>query len=334
MRVSLQHIADELHLSRATVSWVLNGKGDEHNISEATQKKVLECAKKLNYRPNLLARSLNTGITNILGLIIPDITDSFYASIAKAVESCAEKRGYSLMIASSESDVERENRLIQLFTAKQVDGIIIAPTKNSRIEIQKLVDERYPLVLFDRYFPDMQSNYIIIDNEEAAYNVVSRMIQNGAKKIAILTTNPHLLTLNLRCEGYRRALREHGLDIFPSLYKEIAFDNYEYCVATALDEIYKSDPDVDGFFFTTHILALVAFRYFYENGIDFNKGLQLGSIHGLDVFKALAPGMHIAWMPVDEIGEKAVDIIFSEIDRRKSRQPENNSPEKLILKCR
>ena len=154
MKTSLKDIAETLKLSKTTISWVLSGKGDEKGISLATQEKVFQCAKQLNYQPNLLARSLNTGISGTIGLIIPDITDSFYSKVARSIEKEAETQGYSLMICSSESEIERENRMIRLFKAKQVDGIIVAPTKVSKIEIQNLVKEGYPLVLFDRYFPE------------------------------------------------------------------------------------------------------------------------------------------------------------------------------------
>ena len=190
MKTSLKDIAETLKLSKTTISWVLSGKGDEKGISLATQEKVFQCAKQLNYQPNLLARSLNTGISGTIGLIIPDITDSFYSKVARSIEKEAETQGYSLMICSSESEIERENRMIRLFKAKQVDGIIVAPTKVSKIEIQNLVKEGYPLVLFDRYFPEMQTNYIIIDNEGSSYELVKKMIDNGSSKIAIITS-PH-----------------------------------------------------------------------------------------------------------------------------------------------
>ena len=123
MKTSLKDIAETLKLSKTTISWVLSGKGDEKGISLATQEKVFQCAKQLNYQPNLLARSLNTGISGTIGLIIPDITDSFYSKVARSIEKEAETQGYSLMICSSESEIERENRMIRLFKAKQVDGI-------------------------------------------------------------------------------------------------------------------------------------------------------------------------------------------------------------------
>lgn len=333
MRKSLKDIAENLKLSQTTVSWVLSGKGDEKGISAATQEKVLKCAKQMNYQPNLLARSLNTGASGTIGLIIPDITDSFYSQIAKEIEMEAEKRGYTLMICSSESKIERESKMIRLFKAKQVDGIILAPTKRSRVEIEQLINESYPLVLFDRYFPELKTNYIIINNEGSSYELVKRMINNGAKKIVIVTTNSHLLTMNMRYEGYVRALLEERINIDPTLKAEIPFVGYKENITPILDNILKENPDVDGFFFTTHILALEAFLYFHNKGIDINNDIESACIHDLPSFRILAPKMHIARMPIEEIGKNAIRILINDIEARQKKSPQKSNTETLSIPC-
>lgn len=179
MGVSLKDIAEKLNLSKTTVSWVLSGQGNKKGISAETQNRVFACARELSYEPNLLARSLNTGISKTIGLILPSISDSFYAHIAHQIESEAEKEGYSLMIASSNSEIERENAMIRLFRSKKVDGMIIAPTKISKREISRLVDSHYPVLLFDRYFPEMRVNYVIINNEESSYKLVRNPDRQG-----------------------------------------------------------------------------------------------------------------------------------------------------------
>ncbi len=333
MKTSLKNIAESLKLSKTTVSWVLAGKGDEKGISLATQEKVFSYAKSLNYQPNLLARSLNTGISGTIGLIIPDITDSFYSKVACSIEREAEERGYSLMIGNSESEIKRENNLIRLFKAKQVDGLIIAPTKISKIEIQNLVDESFPLVLFDRYFPEMKTSYVIIDNEECSYKLVHKMIQNGARKIAIITTNAHLRTMNMRREGYSRALLEENIPIDANLYGEVPFVDYEKNINKTLDRIFERIPDVDGFFFTTHILALEAFRYFYGKGIKINDGYELACIHSVSAMRVLAPKMMIAQMPIDKIGKDSIEVLLKSIDHHLNKPEEKEEAETIILNC-
>ena len=287
----------------------------------------------MNYQPNLLARSLHRGYSKTIGLIIPDITDSFYSKIACVIEKEADEQGYSVMIGNSESKIEKENKLIRLFKAKQVDGIILAPTKVSKSEIETLVDESFPLVLFDRYFPQIDTNYVIIDNEESSYQLVRKMIVDGARKIAIITTNSYLRTMNMRREGYARALMEMDFPVEPELYGEVPFVDYEHNIDKTLDTIFHDVPDVDGFFFSTHILAIEAFRYFYDKGIDLKK-YELACIHSIPSFRALAPKINIAFMPIDEIGENAVRILLKSIESHQEQSKEKKKVETVVLHCK
>ncbi len=335
MGVSLKDIAEKLNLSKTTVSWVLSGQGNKKGISAETQNRVFACARELAYEPNLLARSLNTGVSKTIGLILPSISDTFYAHIADQIESEAEREGYSLMIASSNSEIERENAMIRLFRSKKVDGMIIAPTKISKREISRLVESRYPVLLFDRYFPEMRVNYVIINNEESSYKLVRHLIDKGFRKIAIITTNPHLLTMDMRREGYANALSDAHIRINPDLYGEVTYVNYQENIYSTMDRIFSAVPDVDAFFFTTHILAIEALRYFYDRGIDINDGnWGLACMHEDSLFRVLAPKMNIAHFPIEEIGSNAVRILLNQI--RQSNDPEAGEyvPESKVLPCR
>lgn len=242
MKTSLKDIAEELRLSKTTVSWVLSGRGNERGISQATQDRVKQCARRMNYQPNLLARSLNTGVSSTIGLILPSISDSFYSQVAREVEMEAERHGYSLMICSSESEGERENRMIRMFRAKQVDGIILAPTKISKTEIRQLIDDAFPLVVFDRYFSELKTHYIIIDNEQSSYRLVSHLIERGARPDRHRDDQPASDHDGSAACGYARALTEAGLPVDPDLYGEAAFVGYEENVFRALDRIFAKAP--------------------------------------------------------------------------------------------
>jgi LacI family transcriptional regulator len=165
--VSLKDIAAKLGVSTTTVSWVLSGKGDARNISKKMQEMVRKCAEELNYTPNSLARSLSTGLSKTIGLIVPSISDSFYSTIANRIEKEAHKAGYTLMIASSNSDGDKEEELIKVYEEKQVDGIILAPTKLTRCGIDRLIIRRVPLVFIDRFYPELNVSSVVIDNENA-----------------------------------------------------------------------------------------------------------------------------------------------------------------------
>ena len=332
MRILLKDIAEKLNLSQTTVSWVLIGKGDDRGISKTTQELVRKCAKEMNYQPNLIARSLNIGKSKTIGLIIPSISDFFYSSIARAIENNTSKQGYSLMIASSESDIHKEDNIIRTFRSKGVDGIILAPTKRSKVEIERLNKENFPLITFDRYFPELNMSYVIIDNKESSFKLVDHLIKQGKEKIAIITTNSYLTTMNLRTEGYKMAIEKAGLEINPHLIHNVTYENYEKNLVDILDTIFEKVPDVDGFFFATHILALEAFLYFYKKGIDFNNKFGLACIHSVATFEILSPNINVAEMPINDIGETVVNVLLGKIDS-KNNTMEDNSLHKIVLPC-
>lgn len=328
---SIKDIAERLHLSVATVSLTLSGRAGARRISAETQERVRQCAEEMNYRPNLLARSLNTGLSGILGLVIPDITDSFFSTIARCIELEAESQGYSLMIASSESNQDREDKMLSTLRDRQVDGIIIAPTQDSDHKIRAMLEEGGPITVIDRIFPGLQANSISVNNREATYNIVMDMLRHGARNIAFLTTNPHIYTMRERFLGYQDALAEAGIPTDERLIGNVDFQNYEDSIFDVIDSILTSVPQVDAFFFTTHVLAMETFRYFTERGIAYNSIYQLGCIHANSAFKVMAPSIRVARMPVEKIGSSAVSLTVDNI--RKMQKGESYEPQSVVYDC-
>lgn len=335
MGASLKDIACKLNLSKTTVSWVLSGQGDKKGISAETQSRVLACARSLAYEPNLLARSLNTGVSKTIGLILPSISDTFFAHIADRIESEAEQEGYSLMIAGSNSETERENALIRLFRSKKVDGIIIAPADASGREVDRLAESGCPVVLFDRCLAKTDAGCVVIDNEAGSHALVRHLTTRGFRKIAIITTFPHLPTMELRHRGYLRALAEAGLPADPRLYGEVAYAGYREHVCDTLDRILGTVPDTDAFFFTTHILATEALRYFHDRGIGISDGRPgLACMHEDPLFRLAASRMSVARFPVEEISAHAVRLLLRQIRESQSPGSVRPAPESVVLPCR
>lgn len=316
MSISLKDIANSLNVSKTTVSWVLSGRGDERKISRLTQEKIKAYAKAHNYTPNLLAKSLNSGKTNTIGLVIPSIADTFYAQIAREVEIEAEKLGYTVTFCSSEADEARESRMIRMLKAKQVDGMIIAATEYTRNEIENLAKESFPLVLIDRFFPELDTNYVIVDNENGVHCVIEKMIESGRKKIAFVTTDTQLIVMKKRQAGYEKALDEASIPFNPELVVEVSRKNYEDDIVRKLDDLFVREPNVDAFFFATHYLALEALRYFYKHHLDHEDKFILGCFHSTYALDILAPQMIIIEQPISQIGKQSVDILAQCIEKK------------------
>lgn len=311
--VTLKSIAEIIGVSKTVVSWVLSGQGDKRNISIEMQKKVLKCADDLAYKPNYLARCLNVGSTGTLGLVLPSISDSFYSSIADSITARAEVKGYTILIGNSESDINRELRLVKEFRNRRVDGIILATMKLSDVEIRNMKKEGFPFILFDRFYPELDTNYVIIDNEDATYQLTRHLLSKGFKRIALLTTNSYLTSMNLRYKGYQKALKEAGIELDPILIGDLNIENYRDDIVVALNKMFETGEGIDAFVFTTHILALEAFNYFNLHGIDIKKGDILASIHSDPSYRTLSPQISYAQMPMREFATLSVDILVEQI---------------------
>ena len=184
-------------MSTALVSYILNNQKTDR-INKETAKRIKEIALKLNYRGNFIAKSLKTRKTFILGLVVADISNPFFSSLARIIEDEAEKHGYTVIIGSSDENVERSKKLIDVLLDHQVDGFIIAPTEGSEPQIIQLQKTKIPFVLVDRIFPRLKTSYVIIDNYQAAYKATSHIIKTGRNRIGLITFKTRLGNLTER----------------------------------------------------------------------------------------------------------------------------------------
>src|SRR5262249_22152936 len=161
---SIHDIAKQLNVSAATISFVLNGKATEKRISEEMEQRILKHVKQSGYRPNRVAKSLRTGKSKIIGMLVEGIADPFFSAIARNVEEQAYKLDYKIFYASTENEPRIARDIIGAFRDTQVDGYIIVPPPGIEEDIQDLINDNLPVVLFDRYFPGLSTCNIVVDN--------------------------------------------------------------------------------------------------------------------------------------------------------------------------
>lgn len=314
MAISLQYIADHLNLSKTTVSWVLSGKGAEKGVSKQTIQLVQEYAKAVGYQPNLIARSLSVGYTQTIGLIIPAIGDTFYAQMAHAIESRANSYNFTLMVCSSERDEAKEKELIQTLRSQYVAGLVIASASNTAKNILPLIKDHYPFVLIDRFIPEIETNYVIVDNSQACHKLTCQLANLGCKKIVFITTETHLQVMDMRIKGYLQASQE--TQNTPCIL-EVNRTDYIQDLHQKLTSLLKEQKDIDGFFFSTHYLAIECIRYFIQNNIDYNKCYKMACFHTTTALDLLAPDLIYSLMPINQMGVESVDTLLSNIQKKK-----------------
>src|ERR1700712_1223271 len=190
-RLSIVDIANKLNISKTTVSFILNGRAKEKRISEELVERVLKFVKEVGYKPNSLAKSLRTGKSHIIGLMVENIADPFFANIARYIEDEAYKNGYRIIYCSTDNDAEKTRDLIGMFRDRHVDGYIIAPPLGVEEDIDELLKDGLPVVLFDRYLKGIDCSYVVTDNLDSTYTATEYLVEQGYKKIAFITLSSH-----------------------------------------------------------------------------------------------------------------------------------------------
>lgn len=213
MPARLKDIAKDLNLSVVTISKVLR---DHPDISQDTRQRVLKRMKELNYQPNLAARALVTGRSNIAGLVVPDLVHPFFGQVAKGLSQGLRKKGYSLVLSSSEDDPELEQQEIELLLARRVDVLIVASAQSSVESFQRLTELKVPYVLIDRKFDGLAANFVGVDDATVGALATSHLIEVGCRRIAHIG-GPNVSTALGRRDGYLRALAERGITPAPEL---------------------------------------------------------------------------------------------------------------------
>jgi LacI family transcriptional regulator len=208
--VTIKDIARESGISIATVSRVLNNSG---YASEEVKEKVLAAAKKLNYQPNAIARSLKKHKTNTIGVIIPDISNSYFMKISKGIEDTVYKSGYTLLFGSGDENPEKELKMLQVLLEQRVDAIVLATSGVSNDMIKIIRNTTVPVILVDRTIGDISAEFdcIVEDNVEGAYLLTNYLIEKGYKEIGVVNGTLDVSTGEERYRGYQRALADNHL---------------------------------------------------------------------------------------------------------------------------
>jgi LacI family transcriptional regulator len=266
MPIRLKDIADELGLSVVTVSKVLR---DHPDIGAETRKRVLKRMRELNYQPNLAARSLVTGRTWTLGLVVPDLLHPFFADIANAISSETRRRGYSLFISSSDEDPELEVQEIKQMLARRVDVIIVASAQRSVNCFRLIEEQNTPYILIDRRFQGLDVNFVGVDDEAVGALATSHLIEQGCRRVAHIR-GPEVSTAIGRLEGYRRALAAHNMAPLPGYVVSLGTSGDhrgEKGGYGAAKRILAVEPRPDGIFCFNDPSALGAMRAILDAGL-------------------------------------------------------------------
>ncbi|NSW45173.1 MAG: LacI family DNA-binding transcriptional regulator [Bacteroidales bacterium] len=318
-KISLNDIAEKLGVSKTLVSMVLNGKGDENGISKSTQERVIQLAQELNYKPNQFARGLRLGKSNTIGLIVSDISNSFYARIARYVEDYCSQNEYNLIICNSDENPEKEKKIIKTLLEKQVDGLIISSTIEDTEHLSMLNNEEIPFILIDRIYSSFPSNYVIVNNFLGAKEATQHIIENGHKKIACYTISPaHISTQVERFLGFKAALDESFITFNEFYYKVIPRENIYQSIYTTIKEWHYNHIMPTAIFLANNQLTLALIEICREFRINVPKDLSIVSFDDIEVFRFNNPPITGVVQPIESIAHSAVNELVKIIRQSKN----------------
>jgi LacI family transcriptional regulator len=308
-KVSLKDIAQEAGVSTALVSYVLTNKEEKARVGQEMAKKIRKIARKLNYQPNHIARSLKSGRSDTIGLIVADISNPFFANIARTIEDEAKRNNYTVIFGSSDENVDKSRDLINVLLNRQVDGLILIPTEGSEQQIKNLQNQNVPFVLIDRYFPGIPASHISINNYESAYNAVTHLIKMGRQQIGMIAYKTALHHISERKRGYTEALGEKK-----SLMKLARYSHLKEDIKLAIDQLLKARKPADALFFATNSLAIEGLKYINELGIRVPEDLAVVSFDESEAFDLFYSPVTYVRQPILEMGKAAVRVLLDQIN--------------------
>jgi LacI family transcriptional regulator len=305
----------------------LNGKAKEYRISDALAERVMQYVEQVGYKPNQLAKSLRTGKTHVIGLIIEDISNPFFATVARLVERHASARGYRMLYSSTDNDAAKAKDLISLFQEQHIDGYIIAPPAGVEKEIEVLLKSGIPTVFFDRYLPGLATDYIGVDNAAGVYQATRLLLDQGFARVAFLTTESTQTQMVARQQGYTRAMEEAGGS--PQVQQvPLSFEGDRRESSAAIHRFLRDNPACEAVIFANNSLATLGLEAIAQLGRRIPQELAVISFDDNDLFRLHSPTITAIAQPVEALAEALIKVLLSKIDLER---PEAAKAQEVVL---
>lgn len=319
-KITLKQIARELDVSISTVSKALK---DSPEISEDTRDKVKAFAKFYNYRPNNIALSLKNRKTKTIGIIIPDIVHHFFTKVINGIEEVANKRGYNVLVGLSNESFDKEVLNMEMLANGSIDGFILSISKETLMQqdyhhFKEILEEGIPIVMFDRIVDEINCDKVVVDDFEGAKKAVKKLISEGCKNIAIITTKDYINVGRLRTRGYLKALNENNIEPKASLVLKVddklITEEYLDGIEREIKLLFENNRDIDGVFAVNELYAITAMKVARKFNKRIPEDIQvIGFTDGV-LSKHSFPALTTVSQHGREVGRKAAELLIDKLD--------------------
>jgi DNA-binding LacI/PurR family transcriptional regulator len=298
--INIREVAKLAGVSPATVSRVINGTA---KVSPDKQARVLEAIAATDFVPNEVARSLFRKSANLIGLIIPSITNPFFTQVASIIEHIASEHGYRVFLCDAGDDYEKERAAVQTLTSMNADGIIIASTNEAIKEYLAMC--QIPVVAIDSLFDTKRVQaYVYCDYYTGGRMAMEHLLECGCKNIVCIKGPQHVYSARMRYEAYRDVCRERGIS------EQTVDCGYDFEAGLAMTEaLLKTHPDVDGILACNDIVAISTYKILHQKNIPVPAQIQLTGFDDIDLSSLMSPELTTVRQPLREMAEKAMELI-------------------------
>lgn len=311
-RTTITEIAKELNISPSTVSRALN---NHPAISKKTREAVIELAKKRNYLPNLLALNLLKKRTNTIGVIVPEITSYFFSSIINGIQDLLNPLGVNMIIGQSKESFEEEKSLVRTFASIRVDGFLISPSSKTKNfdHLKILTENNIPLVIFDRDCEGLEVDKVFVDEYKGAFQAVEHLINTGCRRIAHIAGPSTLSTARHRLDGYKEALKLHGLPVNKNYIVESRGFTPKHGIRPTKQLLALPNPP-DAIFTINDGVAIGAMFVLKEAGIMIPDQISLIGFDDDPHSSYFKPSLSTVWQPTYELGMLSARILMKRVN--------------------
>jgi LacI family transcriptional regulator len=311
-RPTRKDVAVLAKVSVATVSYVING--GPRPVAADTRQRVLDAVEQLGYRPHAIARSLKTGNTHTVALLVQSLIEPFTGYFVNAIERCLDKQGYELILASSHEDREREKRLLDVLAARSIDGLLYIPVSNKDPEpVLSVIDEGIPVIFVDRHIPGVPADVVMSDNVAAARRITDYMLEKGRRRILCISFSDEASSALDRVEGFRQSLRARGLPIEESMILVASYvtgEEFEHQLIAHIDR--HGMPD--SIFCTTNDLLVRTIKILRRRRVNVPEQVLVGGgfVHSPwnDLLEPPVPLVH---QDFEVMAQHAVDFLIERL---------------------
>ena len=303
-------IARKAGVSISTVSRVMNGSKP---VSPELQKRVYDAVQQMNYKPNSIARSLILKKTNLIGVVVPDVSNSFHAQLLSGIEEITAQADYGVMICNVYRNMKQQQKYFNLMLERHVDGIILLHenTIEELNEFRKMTTT--PLVLASVPLEVTGIPFVGIDEITAAYDAVSHLIEKGHKEIGLIYGDCTALGI-LRKEGYERAMKEHGLCVRDEYLTQCPCSvAYGY---QAMEQLLHSGAQPTAVFCVSDEMAVGAMDCAYDRGLRVPEDIAFIGFDDIEISQVVRPRLTTIHQPIKEIGKEAARLLIEMIEKK------------------